>query len=903
MISAEAARLVVASIPHWHHRFEIYPGVVTPGSYDPMFLWEKLRIEDRCAGRRVLDIGASDGFFTRGMAMLGADVVAVDYRAKASHGFVVMEQLSGKVFNYEHANLFDLDVERLGRFDIVLFLGVLYHLPDMMRALHKLRSVCGSTLFIETHSDSQFSPDVPAARYFKSGGLNEDFTNFWSPNAACVIDMLYDAGFDVVRHEVWADRFFAEAVVSDNPARSHKMNVAYGRIGAVTPHVEMPVPASRSFAQAEAAAAAGLSAAQLLDAEAIRMAGLFDPAFYQQQLDERSLQAGPDPILHYVETGEALGLLPHRLFDPAYYRAASGGVCLVGPALAHFIREGSRLGLRTHPLFDAGYYNTHNPDIPQAGMNALFHYLNFGGLEGRRPHPLFHSWLYIQGAPRLRDTKEDPLSHYLRGGWREGRNPHPLFDTAYYLARYPDVAAAGVNPLVHFVIAGLAEGRRPNPLFSPEAFRLSGADQPRLTEAGVAAMDAACRTQRMPAEDHAVLQAEVARRRGRTAVAGSLPGNIGIVSEEAGKEGGSGTRVIAFYLPQFHPIPENDQNWGEGFTEWTNVRRAKPNFPGHDQPRQPGELGYYDLRDANVMEQQAALAREHGVHGFCYYWYWFNGRKPLAMPLERMRDTGSPDLPFCLCWANEGWTRKWAGGDQVIFDHAYSDGDDELHAAELARYMMDPRYIKVAGAPLFLIYRADAMPDLPGYPSRLRAALRRAGVDSVHLALVESGVFAWAGRDPRPLGFDSAVEFPPHGGNGMLPPLPDMLNPSFSGAIFDYRQTVLRYAGAPLPPYPRWRTVMAAWDNTPRYQDNPAIFMNATPGGYRAWLEGAVRDVQASWPPGERLVFVNAWNEWGEGTVLEPDVRWGRAYLEATRDALADAGEAVRQEVGDGGHG
>lgn len=616
-------------------------------------------------------------------------------------------------------------------------------------------------------------------------------------------------------------------------------------------------------------------------ADAVRGSRLFDPAFYRQQLDQRGIVIGSDLIDHYAATGEASGLWPHRLFDPTYYLAQAGKSFSDGSALAHYIHDGWRLGLRTHPLFDTAYYSINNPDVLAAGVNPLFHFQHWGGLEGRRPHPLFHSWIYVNALPELRDTHEDPLSHYLRQGWRDGRNPHPLFDTGFYLATNPDVAASGMNPLIHFVLAGLAEGRLPNPLFSPDAFRLMATDPYRLVDAD--AMEAACRAERSPVEDQSRLRSEIARRRNRT------PADAKPV---AAPDAGPGTRVIAFYLPQFHPIPENDRNWGEGFTEWANVRQAKPNFLNHDQPRRPGELGYYDLRDPDIMNKQAALAKEYGVHGFCYYWYWFKGRKPLAMPLEQMRDTRSPDMPFCLCWANEGWTRKWAGGTDVILEHAYSDEDDLLHAAELARYMLDPRYIRVAGAPLFLIYRADTLPDLPDYLHRFRTALRSAGVDKVHLAVVESGVFAWAGRDPRALGFDSSVEFPPHGGDGVLPPLPDMLNPSFSGAIFDYRQTVLRYATAPLPAYPRWRTVMAAWDNTARYQDSPAIFMNATPGAYRAWLEGAVRDVQAAWPPGERLVFVNAWNEWGEGTVLEPDVRWGRAYLEATRAALADAAEA-----------
>ncbi len=623
-------------------------------------------------------------------------------------------------------------------------------------------------------------------------------------------------------------------------------------------------------------AASGITTA-LADADAIRASRLFDPDFYQSQLTRRNVKPGTDLVLHYMAQGEAEGLWPHRLFDPTYYTTHMGQV-QSGSALMHYLREGWRLGLRTHPLFDTEYYYSHNPDVLAAGVNALEHFLYCGGLEGRRPHPLFHSWMYVHSVPELRDAREDPLSHYLRQGWREGRNPHPLFNNEYYLAANPDVAAAGLNPLIHFVLTGLVEGRAPNPLFSAEAFRTTGAEPRRLTSTD--AIEAACRSETGFENEYSRLSTEIKRSRGR-------------------KQGTSQptpstdprARVLAFYLPQFHAIPENDQNWGAGFTEWTSVRQAKPNFPGHDQPRQPGELGYYDLNDPKVMEQQAALAKAYGVHGFCHYWYWFKGRKPLEMPIKRMLDTRSPDFPFCFCWANENWTRKWDGTHETILGHAFSGEDDLAHARDLAHYMADPRYIRVSGAPLLLIYRADTLPELPDYLAQFRAALRLAGVERVHLALVESGASAWAGRDPRALGFDSAVEFPPHGGVGMQPPRPDMLNPSFSGKLFDYRETVLRYATAPLPSYPRWRTVMAAWDNTARYQNDPAIFMNATPGAYRAWLEGALRDVQETWPAEDRLVFINAWNEWGEGTVLEPDERWGRAYLEATRDALADAGE------------
>ncbi len=229
-LDLDAARKLVDAVPHWHHRFEIYPGLMTPGSYDPLLLWSKLDLENRCHGQRVLDLGSSDGFFTKKVDSLGGDIVAVDYRSKKSHGFWVMEKLSGKEFNYNHVNLFDLDSERLGQFDIVLFLGVLYHMPDMICALHKVRSLCGSMLLLETHSDNGFCDDVAAARYFKATSLAGDITNFWSPNRLCVLDMLYDAGFDVVRHETWTDRLFVEAVVSRDPARLYKMDVAYGRL-------------------------------------------------------------------------------------------------------------------------------------------------------------------------------------------------------------------------------------------------------------------------------------------------------------------------------------------------------------------------------------------------------------------------------------------------------------------------------------------------------------------------------------------------------------------------------------------------------------------------------------------------------------------------------------------------
>jgi tRNA (mo5U34)-methyltransferase len=226
----EAVKLVEANAI-WHHAFEIYPGVITPGNYNPGFLWDKLALPADMRGMRCLDIGASDGFFSMKMAQCGADVVCVDYRRKDLHGFEVMERISGLKFSYHQINIYDLTVAEFGRFDIILFLGVLYHLPDMLRAFDTIRRMSLNKVFIETHSDNEFSPNVPAARYYAAATLNGDNTNFWAPNAMCVKDMIFDAGFRLSRTEAWGDRLFAEAEIDNTPARSTKLERVYGVFG------------------------------------------------------------------------------------------------------------------------------------------------------------------------------------------------------------------------------------------------------------------------------------------------------------------------------------------------------------------------------------------------------------------------------------------------------------------------------------------------------------------------------------------------------------------------------------------------------------------------------------------------------------------------------------------------
>jgi tRNA (mo5U34)-methyltransferase len=220
------ARTLVAGVSRWHHSFEIYQGLVTPGAYDPVFLLDKMRLPADLRGLRVLDIGTSDGFFALQLARRGADVVAIDYRGKRDHGYYVMERLNPVQIEYHQMNVYQLPDKHLGQFDIVLFLGVLYHLPDMIRALHMIWQCCRGTLFVETHSENDFCRDVAAARYCKGSTLANDYTNFWAPNRLCVLDMLHDTGFDVERDEAWGQRLFVAArVVQTQGERSLKMQL------------------------------------------------------------------------------------------------------------------------------------------------------------------------------------------------------------------------------------------------------------------------------------------------------------------------------------------------------------------------------------------------------------------------------------------------------------------------------------------------------------------------------------------------------------------------------------------------------------------------------------------------------------------------------------------------------
>jgi hypothetical protein len=368
-------------------------------------------------------------------------------------------------------------------------------------------------------------------------------------------------------------------------------------------------------------------------------------------------------------------------------------------------------------------------------------------------------------------------------------------------------------------------------------------------------------------------------------------------------------RAIAFYLPQFHPIPENDDWWGKGFTDWTNVVAGRPRFPGHYQPHLPADLGFYDLRLEETRVAQAGLARAAGIEGFCYYHYWFQGKRLLGRPLDDLRASGKPDFPFALCWANETWSRTWSGRDHdVLIQQGYSEDDHRAHVHWLAPVLADPRYIRVDGRPLLLIYRPDAIPEL----GRMVAGWKRHCEDAIgmapHLVGVRTGFSVGDTSAWMDAGLDAAIDFQPSRHFFPAPEsragkavsvarrlLPERWydalrdNPRLGrrelNNIVDYRAYVAgwksRAPAAGLPDYP---CVFPSWDNSVR-RAAATIIENHDPALYADWLSAAIERVVTR-PREQRLVFLNAWNEWAEGCHLEPDQRHGSRFLEATRVAL-----------------
>jgi glycosyltransferase involved in cell wall biosynthesis len=570
--------------------------------------------------------------------------------------------------------------------------------------------------------------------------------------------------------------------------------------------------------------------------------------------------------------------------------------------------------LRAKPLVEAEWYLAEGKDSLHA--DPVRHYLTTGWLEGRNPCRFFDTAWYLAQNPEIAARGINPLLHYIESGEAEGRWPCRIFDPVWYSRKY-GTALGGGRALAHYLTVGCARNLRPNAVFDPVFYKESHAD---LREADIEApihyLEVGFREDRHASSHfclatyreahlggerlidpvyHSLTAAKrrrtfAARKSGKPSIANEIRffSRQGPDFEEVApvSRGDLRAKLIAFYLPQFHAIQENDVWWGTGFTEWRNTQRGVPRFVGHYQPRVPRDLGFYDLSNPGVLACQIELARHAGIHGFCFYYYNFDGKRLLEEPIEQFLEDHTLEFPFCLMWANENWTRRWDGFEEdVLLEQSYRLENEDALLADWCRHFADPRYIKPEGRPLFLIYRPGTIPNAARTIARWRHKL--ATEFGQHPWMLMSQSFEdW---DPRLFNLDGAFEFPPHRLGAGLPRINSQfvqLDPDFAGTVLSYRQLVDRSLSAPIPDFPLIKALCPSWDNDCRRQGAGSTFHGSSPRIYQRWLERLIQRARTNPFAGEPFLFVNAWNEWAEAAYLEPDVHYGAAYLNATARAL-----------------
>jgi hypothetical protein len=348
-------------------------------------------------------------------------------------------------------------------------------------------------------------------------------------------------------------------------------------------------------------------------------------------------------------------------------------------------------------------------------------------------------------------------------------------------------------------------------------------------------------------------------------------------------------KLIAFYLPQFHTIEENDKWWGKGFTEWTNVTKAQPQFYGHYQPHLPDELGFYDLSNNDTFYKQIELAKKYGIYGFCFHYYWFSGKRLLEKPIFNYLNDKSLDFPFMLCWANEPWSRRWDGSENdILMAQNFEEKDSLKFIEDIMPFFKDERYIKINNCPVLVIYRPQYIPkeEIEDVIEIWKDYAKQNGFDGLYLINTRTGGFNAA---PSEWGLDATLEFPPNRVAAVSQKNINILNPNFNGRIYNLAKTIEKTENLPAVDYKVYKTVFPAWDNTARWKNKGTIFFNSSPELYKKWLYNCIIHTKEEHPQNKQFVFINSWNEWAEGAHLEPDRKYGFAYLEATLNALEEA--------------
>lgn len=464
-----------------------------------------------------------------------------------------------------------------------------------------------------------------------------------------------------------------------------------------------------------------------------------------------------------------------------------------------------------------------------------------------RKEDAFDEEFYNYTYPDIKDNGICPVEHYFNWGFIEGRKPNSWFDPIFYKEKYLK-GKENQEPLTHFVEEGQKKG------FYPKPFRI-----PKLSKKTL---------EKIPKIQFDKISEE-------------------FTDYEKKERNELAVKVIAFYLPQFHPFPENDEWWGKGFTEWTNVTKAKPNYDGHYQPHLPIHNGFYDLRVPEVMIEQAKLAKNYGVYGFNFYYYWFDGKILMHKPFEILLKNKEIDIPFCITWANENWTRRWDGAEHdILIGQNHCEEDSKKFIENLFQFFEDSRYIRINDKPLLIIYHPQIIPEMQATLKLWRDEVVKAGYKGLYIVCAQT----FGLQSPETYGFDAAMQFPPHTvKSDEISADITLVNRDFHGKIYDYNQVVNNAIQLKEPDYKLFRTCMLSWDNTARKQNNSHIFSDFSLTRYKQWLNNLTSKVfhNEKYNKDEKLVFVNAWNEWAEGTHLEPDRKHGYGYLEATHQVVS----------------
>lgn len=577
------------------------------------------------------------------------------------------------------------------------------------------------------------------------------------------------------------------------------------------------------------------------------------------------------------------------LFNAEFYHEHNQDVSL-DESLIHYFYNGCVEGRQPSFLFDSKYYMASNPDLHGMFLTPLGHFIQLGALELRNPSPFVSMEHLVDNLRHKNITKsENKLAYFYKHEKNEGLSAHPYFDVEFYLLTNKDLHDSVTSPYQHFLTAGVYEGRDPRADINIKEYI-------EKYNVDVNEIHPFVHFIEQKGEEY------LAKKLSTTMPHSTTNGYSKAVPDFRHKgpnyeepayldkpHSSEKVKALAYYLPQFHPFAENDEWWGQGFTEWTNTTRGQPRFDGHYQPHLPKHLGYYDLRVKETMMEQVRYAKAAGLHGFCFYHYWFNGKRIMEKPVNMLLENKDIDIPFCIMWANENWTRTWDGlENDVLIAQDYFEEDDIPFIQDIGRHFKDERYIRIEGRPLFFIYRPGIIPNAIETIQKWR--------DLCKSILNEEPLFymaqAFDDIDPREFGMDGAIEFPPHKIAAGLEDRSrslELFDTEFSGHYPSYDELVASSLKEKEHDFPLIRGVTPTWDNEARKPGRGMGFIGSTPEKYEKWLysinQYAIQNPIAN---NESFVIINAWNEWAEGSHLEPDVYWGAAYLNATYRAMND---------------